>query len=618
MKTTKQNKVKKGVPRLLEISGEKKTLLAFSSLLSALSAILQFVPYFAGYWIVQEFVLNAHDLANVDKNLVFYCAVIAIGSVIVSMLLQGATFTLSHFAAYRILYNLRLRLARHLATLPLGYFTHTTRGVIHKTLQENVEKIENFVAHKIPEFIQSVVGACAIFVIFVWSDWRLAIVCVAVYLVGLFVQFSVYGKTKAEMKACLEQFFSKLESINSSSMEFVKGISVVKMFGKSIFAFQDFAKSVEDYHHFTLSFTYKCMRPFGIFTTLVNGFILFALPFCAYFITRDTFNLYDILVCVFFILLSNGLIAPFLRLFNLSSELMQISEAVERVDTIFRQKPLPQSKNPLKPTRFDIEFKAVDFAYQTLNSRDSNAQDINGRDFSNIKNDTKHALKNVSFALQQGESLAIVGKSGAGKSSILHLLARFYERESGGIFIGGVDIKDITESDLMEVMSFVFQENFMFLDSLRENIKAGKEASDKEILHAAHLAQCDEIIAKYGLDCVIGQGGMNLSGGEAQRINLARAILKNAPILLLDEVNSALDSENEAKLNEALKNLARGKTLIMVAHKLNSALKCDKVALMENGEIIALGTHKDLLESCAKYKELWNLYNDTQQWSIKN
>ena len=603
MKTTNQNKKpKKGVPRLLEISGEKKTLLAFSSLLSALSAILQFVPYFAGYWIVQEFVLNAHDLASVDKNLVFYCAVIAISSVLVSMLLQGATFTLSHFAAYRILYNLRLRLARHLATLPLGYFTHTTKGAIHKTLQENVEKIENFVAHKIPEFIQSIVGAFAIFLIFIWTDWRLAIVCVAVYLVGLFVQFSVYGKTKVEMKACLEQFFSKLESINSSSMEFIKGISVVKMFGKSIFAFQDFAKSVEDYHHYTLSFTYKCMRPFGIFTTLVNGFILFALPFCAYFITRDTFNLYDILVCVFFILLSNGLIAPFLRLFNLSSELMQISEAVERVDTIFRQKPLPQSKNPRKPTRFDIEFKSVDFAYQNPNGELS----------------AKNALKNVSFALQQGESLAIVGKSGAGKSSIVHLLARFFEVSSGEILMGGINIKDIAERDLMEAMSFVFQENFMFFDSLRENIKAGKEASDDEILHAVHLAQCDEIITKYGLDCVIGQGGMNLSGGEAQRINLARAILKNAPILLLDEVNSALDSENEAKLNEALKNLARGKTLIMVAHKLNSALKCDKVALMEKGEIIALGTHKDLLKSCPQYKELWNLYNDTQQWSIKN
>ena len=603
MKTTNQNKKpKKGVPRLLEISGEKKTLLAFSSLLSALSAILQFVPYFAGYWIVQEFVLNAHDLANVDKNLVFYCAVIAISSVLVSMLLQGATFTLSHFAAYRILYNLRLRLARHLATLPLGYFTHTTKGTIHKTLQENVEKIENFVAHKIPEFIQSVVGAFAIFLIFIWTDWRLAIVCVAVYLVGLFVQFSVYGKTKVEMKACLEQFFSKLESINSSSMEFIKGISVVKMFGKSIFAFQDFAKSVEDYHHFTLSFTYKCMRPFGIFTTLVNGFILFALPFCAYFITRDTFNLYDILVCVFFILLSNGLIAPFLRLFNLSSELMQISEAVERVDTIFRQKPLPQSKNPRKPTRFDIEFKSVDFAYQNPNGELS----------------AKNALKNVSFSLKQGESLAIVGKSGAGKSSIVHLLARFFEVSSGEILMGGINIKDIAERDLMEAMSLVVQENFMFFDSLRENIKAGKEASDEEILHAVHLAQCDEIITKYGLDCVIGQGGMNLSGGEAQRINLARAILKNAPILLLDEVNSALDSENEAKLNEALKNLARGKTLIMVAHKLNSALKCDKVALMEKGEIIALGTHKDLLKSCPQYKELWNLYNDTQQWSIKN
>ena len=613
MKTTNQTKPpKKGVPRLLEISGEKKRLLIFSSLLSSLSAILQFVPYFAGYYIVQEFILHAHDLSEVDKNLVFYCALIAIATVLASMVLNGATFTLSHFAAYRILYNLRLRLASHLTRLPLGYFTHNTKGAIHKTLQENVEKIENFVAHKIPEFIQSVVGAVAIFVIFIITDWRLALICVAVYVIALFVQFSVYGKTKVEMKACLEQFFSKLESINASSMEFVKGISIVKMFGKSIFAFQDFAKSVEEYHHFTLGFTYKCMRPFGVFTALVNGFILFALPFCAYFITRDTFNLYDILICIFFILLSNGLIAPFLRLFNLSSELMQISEAVERVDKIFSAKPLAQSENPRKITRFDIEFKNVDFAYQNPNEK---ASVKNAQDFTLA---TKSALKNVSFRLKQGESLAIVGRSGAGKSSIVHLLARFYDVSAGEILIGGVNIKDIAESDLMEAMSFVFQENFMFLDSLRENIKAGKEASEAQVLEAAHLAQCDEIIAKYGLDCVIGRGGMSLSGGEAQRINLARAILKNAPILLLDEVNSALDSENEAKLNEALANLAKGKTLIMVAHKLNSALKCDKIAIMEKGQILALGTHAELLENCEQYRELWNLYNDTQKWSIKN
>lgn len=595
-------KQKKGILRLLELSGEKKTLLIFSSLLSSLAAICQFVPYVAGYYIVQEFILNAYNLGNVDKEIVFWCAFVAIASVLVAMLLNGITFTLSHFGAYRILYNLRLRLARHLASLPLGYFTHNTKGQIHKTLQENVEKIENFVAHKIPEFIQSVVGASALFVIFLMSDWRLGLVCVATYVVAICVQFSTYGKSKEEMKHCLEQFFDKLESINASSIEFVKGISVVKMFGKSISSFQDFAKSVEEYHRFTLGFTYKCMRPFGIFSALVNGFILFTLPFCAYFITRDTFNLYDILLCVFFILLSNGLIAPFLRLFNLSGELMQISEGVERIDKIFSQKPLPQSQNPKKPTRFDIAFESVDFAYM----------DSSGKPYD------KNALKNVSFTLKEGESLAIVGKSGSGKSSVLRLLGRFYDASSGRISIGGIDIKDIAEHDLMQSMSFVFQENFMFLDSLRENIKAGKEASDEEVLNAATLAQCKEVIDKYGLECVIGKEGMNLSGGEAQRINLARAILKNAPILLLDEVNSALDSTNEAKLNEALSHLAKGKTLIMVAHKLNSALKCDKIALMQDGQIIAFGTHKELLETSSEYKELWNLYNDTQKWSINN
>ena len=337
------------------------------------------------------------------------------------------------------------------------------------------------------------------------------------------------------------------------------------------------------------------MRPFGIFSTLVNGFILFTLPFCAYFITRDTFNLYDILLCVFFILLSNGLIAPFLRLFNLSGELMQISEGVERIDKIFSQKPLPQSQNPKKPTHFDIAFESVDFAYA----------DSSGKPYD------KNALKGVSFTLKEGESLAIVGKSGSGKSSVLRLLGRFYDASSGRISIGGIDIKDIAERDLMQSMSFVFQENFMFLDSLRENIKAGKEASDEEIEEALKSANALEFVnaLHYGIDTKASESGASLSGGERQRISIARCNLKNSPIILLDEITSSLDVYNEFAMQRALNRLAKDKTIIIIAHKLKSVMNCDKIVFLKNGEIVESGTHTELLALEGEYAKMWNAQN---------
>lgn len=427
--------------------------------------------------------------------------------------------------------------------------------------------------------------------------------CVATYVVAICVQFSTYGKSKEEMKHCLEQYFDKLESINASSIEFVKGISVVKMFGKSISSFQDFAKSVEEYHHFTLGFTYKCMRPFGLFGTLVNGFILFTLPFCAYFITRDTFNLYDILLCVFFILLSNGLIAPFLRLFNLSGELMQISEGVERIDKIFGSKPLPQSQNPQKPTRFDIAFESVDFAYA----------DSSGKPYD------KNALKNVSFALKEGESLAIVGKSGSGKSSVLRLLGRFYEPSSGAIKIGNANkkaslknIAGLEIESLMAKFSMVFQNPYLFGGSVKSNVAFGKEdASDEEIEEALKSANALEFVnaLPYGIDTKVSESGASLSGGERQRISIARCNLKNSPIILLDEITSSLDVYNEFAMQRALNRLAKDKTIIIITHKLKSVMNCDKIVFLKNGEIVESGTHKQLLALEGEYAKMWSAQN---------
>ncbi|RDU60963.1 ABC transporter ATP-binding protein [Helicobacter marmotae] len=592
---------KRGIARLLELSKQKATMLILAGIFSGLSAILQFVPYFASYLIVCEFVINAHDLSAVDRDYVLLCGLSAILAVVASMVFVGVSFTLSHFAAYRILYNIRLALLGHLSSLPLGYFTATTKGEIHKNVQENVEKIENFIAHKIPEFLMTLIGAIAIFAVFIWADWRFGCICIGVYIFALFVQFSIY--TKGSMKEEIKRFFSHQEQMNARSIEFVDGMSLFKLFNKSAFSFANLASSIYAYRDYTLSFAYKCMPTFAVFNLLINCFIFFILPLSAFLVAEEPLDIMLVLTIVFFVMMSNGLIAPLLKIMNLSSEVMQINEGVARIDTIFAQKPLKIAANPIAPKHFDITFEHVSFEYE------------NGRE----------VLSDVSFSLKEGEHLVIVGESGSGKSTLLTLLARFYDVKSGRILIGGVDIRNMSEEGLLGCLSLVFQDSFLFMDTLRENIKAGcKEASDEQILQAARLAQADEIVQKYSLDCPIGErlgsDGVKLSGGEAQRINIARALLKDSPILLLDEITSSLDTYNENAINKALKALITSskKSIIMVAHKLGSVKYAHKVALMDKGRLLAFGTHRELLESCSEYKHLWELHTRAQSWSIEN
>lgn len=585
---------KKGIARLLELSKQKSFMLILAGIFSGISSILQFVPYFAAYLIVREFVQHANDLSIVDKDYVLLCGMSAIISLFASLICVAISFVLSHFAAYRILYNIRIELLSHLAKLPLGYFSTTTKGEIHKNIQENVEKIENFIAHKIPEFLMTIVGALAIFAVFLWADWRFGLICIITYIIALIVQFSTYQK--GSMQDEIKRFFNKLEQINARCIEFVDGMSVIKLFNKSAFSFGNLAQSIRDYKEYTLSFAYKCMPTYTIFNILVNCFVFFLLPLASFLVAKNPLDIMLVLTIIFFIMMSNGLISPLLKILTLSGEVMQINEGVERIDKIFAQQPLPQSKNPLTPTHFDISFDNVSFGY----------------------GDTP-TISNISFHLKQGEHLVIVGASGGGKSTMLSLIARFYDVTQGAIYIGGVDIRAMSEETLMNCLSFVFQDSFLFLDSIAENIKAGcKDATTQEVLQAAHLAQCDDIIQTHGIDCHIGKEGANLSGGESQRINIARAFLKNAPILLLDEITGSLDTHNEILINKAIDNLTQtqNKTIIMIAHKLSSIKYAHKVALVDEGKLIDFGTHEELLQRCEKYQNLWDMYADTQKWSI--
>ena len=579
--------MKRGLARLFDLAGEKKSTIIFSSLLSALAAIAQILPFFASYKIAAALLLNSSDLAQQ----ISFWALVAIASLVLSMLLVGAAFILSHFAAYRILYNIRLRLCEHLARLPLGFFSQHSKGEIHKNIQENVEFIENFIAHKIPEFVMTASQALFLFGVFFYVDFRVGLLAFLVYALALYINFSIYKKES--MKAAISEYFTRLERINSSSIELVRGISIVKLFSKNIENFGFFARNLRAYRDFTLDFAKRGMRSYLVFASLVNGFVFVLLPLFAFLLLQKGAKLELVLELLFFLLLCGALISPMLNIITLSRALMQINEGVARVDSLFKQRPLSEPQKSKIPANFDIEFKNLSFAYKD-----------------------KEVLKDISFKLKQGQSLAIIGESGAGKSTILNLLARFYDFERGEILIGGVSIKELKNEDLMRILSPVFQESFLFKDSLRANIQAGLSASDEEILKASKLAGCESILAKHSLDAIIGEQGFELSLGEAMRINIARALLKNTPILLLDEINAALDYENELKIKNALDELKKDKCVLIIAHRLSSIKNADLILFLQKGCIKALGTHEELLRQSKEYQELLALYEDIERWRI--
>ena len=612
-----QSHGKNGIIRLLEISGEKKWWLVLSVVLAAASTVMQIVPYIASYKIIRIYISAGMNGTDVNGDDVFFWGLTALISVFAAMLLNGMSFILSHFAAFRIVFNTRIRLAKHLATLPLGYFTRVSSGEIHKNIHDNVDLIELFISHKIPDMVMTVSAAIVIFGMYLYVDWILGLICILVYVLSLLVQFRIYGDEG--MKKEIKGYFASLESINSSAMEFARGIPVFKMFSMSVNSFASLRKSVTAYRDFAIRFAKRGARDYIIFTILVNFFIFFIYPFVIWQNAVNPGDAKIVFAVLFFTILSNAILPSLMNIMNISSVIMTINEGVERIDRIFSVKPLPVPEHPEKPAGYSVEFNDVCFAYSddfikssTINVTAADRitdGDISGDEMGGM------TLSNVSFKVEEGKTLAVIGRSGSGKSTILSLLSRFYDPDSGSVKIGGTDIRNMSGECLMESISFVLQKTFMFEGTIRDNISGGVTgATEEDILRAAHLAQCDDIIEKYGLDCCITGDANTLSGGEKQRINIARAILKNAPVLLLDEVSSALDAENELLLSRAISELKKNKTIIMVAHKLNTVVDADEIIMMDKGRIMARGTHEELLRNSAGYRELWDLFNNADNW----
>lgn len=595
-----EKKQKKGVARLFEIAGERKGLLILAGILSAGSACCMLVPYLSVYQVANELLQNAGNISQADSGHMIRWGWIAFAGLTGGLLLLYASLMASHVAAFRILYGLRIKLAEHIGRLPLGYLNGTSTGAIKKTMEQNIEKIETFIAHTIPDLVNVLATVVIMFTLFFTLNGWIAAVCLLAIALGMGLQCTMmFGKAGQEF---MQTYFDTQEKMSASAVQYVRGMPVVKIFGQSIRSFRQFNKEIEAYKTYALKVCDTYQPGMVVFMVLLNSIVTFILPVGLLILSGQPQNIAFAAVYLFFIILGPGVATPIYKLTFLGSSTKEIDEGVTRLDRIFSEKTMPESLNPQKPHGYDITFTDVSFAYE--NKTEATRTD---------------ALHHINFTARAGEITALVGPSGSGKSTIANLIPRFWDVEQGEIKIGGTNVKNIATEQLMDLVSFVFQDSFLFFDTIYENIRVGNpHATREQVIAAAQAAQCDEFIQHLPkqYDTIIGEEGVYLSGGEEQRISVARAILKNSPILVLDEATAFADPENEYKMQLAIQKLIRDKTVIIIAHRLSSILSANRIVVLKEGCVVQQGTHEELCRQEGVYKKMWDAYTDASQWTL--
>lgn len=582
-----------GMKRMWELAFTQKILVISSCVLSVVSVAVSFVPFIAIYYIIRELAMNMGNLSGLDGAYIVRLGWLAGGSAIGAIILNFFALMCSHLAAFKTLYNLKLKFTSHLASLPMGFHTDNSTGKIRKVVDDNIEKIEGFIAHQLPDIVGSFATPIVILIILFIFDWRLGLATLAPIIL-LYVLQSIYmGKNSIKF---IKTYQDSLEDMNNASVEYVRGISVVKAFSQTIYSFRKFYDSIKTYGDFALAYTKAFKNGFVMFLVVLNNIYIFLIPVIIWLSGGVEDYPKFAMSALFYLVFSVAITAPFLKLMYVSQKGRQIADGIERMDRVFNEKPLPEAKYPKTTNNFDIDFENVSFSY-----------------------DETEALSGISFTAKQNEVTALVGPSGSGKSTIAHLIPRFYDVGTGSIKIGKLDIRDMSSEYLMNIVSFVFQDVFLFQQSILDNIKIGnKNASLNDVIAAAKAAQCHEFIEKLpnGYDTVIGTNNIHLSGGEKQRIVIARAILKNAPIIVLDEATAFADPENEHKIQLAFEQLMKNKTVIIIAHRLSTVRGADKILVIDEGRLVEEGKHDTLIGLGGRYSHMWQQYTSAMSWTI--
>lgn len=578
---------KKGLSRLLEIAGGKKKLLALSVILAALSSLLTLIPYILVYFIIKELTAPV-----VREDLIWKYIGWAAGAAVLCYLLLYASGIASHVAAFNILYELRKALADKISHLPLGFIQQRSIGAIKKILTDDVERIESFIAHQIPDFVKGMILPFLTIVYLFTVDWRLAAASLIPFvLVVILIPYSLIRK---ENKQLMKEYMDSQEKMNEVIIEFVRAMPVVKIFNQSVDAYERYRESVISFCDRVLYYLKKNMPANAVMISFISNNLLPVLAVGIWLYFEQKLELSTLLL---FFILGVGYVKPLFALSTLGSQLYLVIQGVARMDEIFYAEEIPVTSTGEKPRDASIRFKDVSFRYQ----------------------DSVTALDQVSFDIPAGSVTAFVGPSGAGKSTAAQLIARFWDVQEGQILIGGVDIRNIPMEKLYQMVSFVFQDSFLFHDTIYENIRMGMNVPREKVVAAAKAAQCHEFIERLpdGYDTRIGEGGVHLSGGEAQRIMLARVMLKNTPIIVLDEATAFADPDNEAKIQQAFSELMKGKTVIVIAHRLSTITNCDQIIVFHDSKVEAVGTHDELLNQSLLYKRMWQAHSRAKTFELR-
>lgn len=588
------NQTSKTIGKLLKFSGPFRITILLSAVFSAFSAVINLKAYLCVYGVAKVLIQSSGNFGALDLAAMKALGMQAVWYVCMGFGIYGMALLCSHISAYNTVARIRTQLIRHLGTLPLGYHILHPSGKQRKIIEKNTDNLETLIAHNIPDYVQSLVLPIAFLVFMFRYDWRLSLICLVPILIGFILLFSML---KGESSGFIGQVQKSGEDISNAATEYVRGIAVVKTFGQTASSFRRYQRAVKDYADFMTKYAFSMENAFSLYTTIVNAVFLFLIPGSIVLYNLGGGAEKTIMTFAFFAVLIPLVASILTKLMHSSSNLMLADASFTAIEEMLAEKPLAETKKLPVPQNGEICLNHVSFQYEA-----------------GVK-----ALDDVSLTIRPGTVTALVGESGGGKSTVANLIARFWDVSEGSVTVGGVDVRELDYADWMKHISIVFQDTNLFKMSVAENVAMYKPgASREEIMEALRQARCEDILEKLpnGVDSVIGARGVYLSGGEMQRIALARAILKDAPIVLLDEATAFADAENEYLIQKALDVLLRGKTVLMIAHRLQTIVHADQIIVMQRGGIAEQGTHEDLMQRQGVYAKMYHEYENSISWKI--
>ncbi len=584
-------KKQSNLSRLMGYAGRHKYFTYASWVLSAASALLALVPFWYIWKMIKEVLDVAPDFSGATG--LVHNGVMAVVFAVASFLVYICALMCSHLAAFRVATNLRLTVTEHIAKLPLGFVDSFGSGKLRKIISDSTGLTETYLAHQLPDKYGALATPLGLLVLLFVFDWRLGLLSLVPVALGFLIMSAMTGKRMAEK---MRQYNNALATMSNEAVEYVRGIPVVKTFGQSVFSFKKFKGTIDEYEKWVIAYTKQLRVPMMLYTAAINGVFAFLIAGAVWFTKGGVTNAF-LLNLLFYIIITPVISLTLTKIMYMSENNMIVADALSRIDSVLDLDPMQVPETPKHPADASVELDDVHFSYDGKSE----------------------VIKGVSMRIDPGQTVAFVGPSGGGKSTLAGLISRFFDVQSGSIRIGGADVREMEKEELMNTVSFVFQNSKLVKASILENVRMGKpDATPEEVMAALKSAQCMDIIEKFpaGVDTVIGTNGVYLSGGEQQRIAIARAVLKNAPILILDEATAFADPDNEAKVQAAFGELARGKTVIMIAHRLSTVANADCIYVIEDGRIAESGRRDALCERGGLFAKMWADYQASVEWKV--